>query len=61
MSSTDRVICLNRSVCCTGAPLAIAGDPAYQRLFPASVPGLAVYAHRHEHDAACRALDDRRG
>jgi zinc transport system ATP-binding protein len=54
MGSTDRVVCLNRTVCCTGAPLAVSGDPAYLRLFPASLPGFALYAHRHEHDASRR-------
>ena len=53
MSSTDRVVCLNRTVCCTGAPLAVSSDPAYLRLFPASLPGFALYAHRHGHDDAC--------
>jgi zinc transport system ATP-binding protein len=54
MSSTDRVVCLNRTVCCTGAPFAVSSDPAYLRLFPTSVPGFALYAHRHAHGAACR-------
>ena len=47
MSSTDRVVCLNRTICCTGAPLAVSSDPAYLRLFPARPPGLAMYTHRH--------------
>ena len=54
MSSTDRVVCLNRTVCCTGAPLAVSGDPAYQRLFPTALPGFALYAHSHRHDDTCR-------
>lgn len=53
MGSTDRVVCLNHSVCCTGAPHAVSDDPAYLRLFPARLPGLAMYTHRHEGDAAC--------
>lgn len=57
MGSTDRVVCLNRTVCCTGAPLAVCSDPAYQRLFPTSLPGFALYAHRHEHDEACGGGD----
>jgi zinc transport system ATP-binding protein len=55
MGSTDRVVCLNRTICCTGAPLAVSSDPAYLRLFPASLPGFALYAHRHEHDGSCGA------
>jgi zinc transport system ATP-binding protein len=61
MSSTDRVVCLNRTVCCTGGPLAVSADPAYRRLFPSSLPGLALYAHRHGTEDACLTGDDRRG
>jgi zinc transport system ATP-binding protein len=61
MGSTDRVVCLNRTVCCTGGPLAVSGDPAYQRLFPSRLPGFALYAHRHEHDASCEVADRRDG
>ena len=60
MSSTDRVVCLNRTVCCTGAPLAVSSDPAYLRLFPATLPGFALYAHRHGDGDAC-AVGDRHG
>jgi zinc transport system ATP-binding protein len=60
MSSTDRVVCLNRTVCCTGAPLAVSSDPAYLRLFPPELPGFALYAHRHGPGAECRP-EDRRG
>ena len=52
MGSTDRVVCLNRSVCCTGAPHAVSDDPAYLRLFPSRLPGLAMYTHRHGGGAA---------
>jgi len=60
MGSTDRVVCLNRTVCCTGAPLAVSSDPAYLRLFPSTLPGFALYAHRHTHDDSCgdRGLHD---
>ncbi len=61
MGSTDRVVCLNRTVCCTGAPQTVSGDPAYLRLFPAPPPGLALYTHRHETDAPCRPGGDRHG
>jgi len=57
MGSTDRVVCLNRTVCCTGAPLAVSSDPAYLRLFPANLPGFALYTHRHGGDASCGAED----
>ncbi len=60
MSSTDHVVCLNRTICCTGAPLTVSSDPAYLRLFPTSLPGFALYAHRHERDESC-GIGDRHG
>jgi zinc transport system ATP-binding protein len=61
MGSTDRVVCLNHSVCCTGAPHAVSDDPAYRRLFPSRLPGLAMYTHRHGVDAASAETDKPRG
>lgn len=61
MAATDRVICLNGHVCCTGRPEAVSRDPAYQRLFGgADTRGLAVYAHDHDHthDAMPLAPDE---
>ncbi len=54
MAATDRVLCLNRHVCCSGTPEAVSRDPAYRALFGAAVDGFALYAHRHDHrhDAA---------
>ncbi|AOV16300.1 zinc ABC transporter ATP-binding protein ZnuC [Acidihalobacter aeolianus] len=50
MAATDRVVCLNGHICCTGLPEAVSRDPAYQRLFGvADTRGLAVYAHVHDH------------
>ncbi len=50
MASTDRVICLNRHVCCTGSPAVVTQDPAYVELFgPLAVQNLALYAHNKEH------------
>jgi zinc transport system ATP-binding protein len=49
MAATDRVICLNHHVCCSGHPAAVSRDPAYRALFGAAVDGLALYAHRHDH------------
>ncbi len=51
MAGTDRVVCLNRHVCCAGAPAAVSQDPAYLALFgPAAAEGLALYTHSHDHD-----------
>lgn len=50
MAATDRVICLNRHVCCSGLPEAVSRDPAYVALFGHRVPtGMAVYTHEHDH------------
>jgi zinc transport system ATP-binding protein len=51
MAATDRVICLNRHVCCSGAPEAVSRNPAYIELFGAAAArGLAVYSHDHDHE-----------
>jgi len=50
MASTDRVVCLNRHVCCTGSPEAVTSDPGFLELFgPLGVRNLAVYAHDQKH------------
>lgn len=54
MAATDRVVCLNHHVCCSGHPEAVSRDPAYRALFGAAIDGFALYAHHHDHshDAA---------
>lgn len=50
MAATDRVICLNRHVCCAGGPDSVGRDPAFARLFgPQAAAALGVYAHHHDH------------
>jgi len=50
MAATDRVVCLNQHVCCTGHPEAITRHPEFVALFGARVAdGLAVYHHHHNH------------
>ena len=50
MAATDRVICLNGHVCCSGTPTAVASSEAYRALFGArATPTLAVYEHSHDH------------
>jgi zinc transport system ATP-binding protein len=49
MAATDRVVCLNHHVCCSGHPEAVSRDPAYRALFGAAIDGFALYAHRHDH------------
>lgn len=50
MAATDRVVCLNHHVCCTGHPHAITSDPRFVSLFGKQVADVvAVYAHSHDH------------
>jgi zinc transport system ATP-binding protein len=50
MARSDRVICLNRHVCCSGVPETVAQHPAYGRLFGAEAArAFAVYRHHHDH------------
>ena len=49
MSATDRVICLNRHVCCSGHPDHVSGDPAFRELFGNDARALAIYHHQHDH------------
>ncbi|MFP4126446.1 MAG: ATP-binding cassette domain-containing protein [Alphaproteobacteria bacterium] len=49
MRATDRVVCLDRRVCCAGAPETVGTDPVYARLFgPAAAEALAPYRHHHD-------------
>jgi len=50
MAATDRVVCLNHHVCCTGHPDAVSRHPEYLSLFgPGAAKALAVYTHDHDH------------
>lgn len=49
MAQSDRVICLNKHVCCSGIPDAVAAHPEYMKLFGAEARAFAVYAHHHDH------------
>ena len=50
MAATDRVVCLNGHVCCSGTPDLVASTPEYRRLFgPRVADTLAVYHHHHDH------------
>ena len=49
MAATDRVICLNHHVCCSGHPDMVSRDPAYRALFGAAIDGFALYSHHHDH------------
>lgn len=50
MAATDRVICLNQHICCSGYPADISHDPAFVDTFGQAVAeSLAVYHHHHNH------------
>ncbi|WP_027965727.1 metal ABC transporter ATP-binding protein [Halomonas halocynthiae] len=51
MRTSDRVVCLNRHICCQGTPERVVASPAYQGLFGAGTgDALALYRHGHDHD-----------
>jgi zinc transport system ATP-binding protein len=50
MAATDRVVCINHHVCCTGRPESVARHPAFISLFGRQLADvLAVYPHHHDH------------
>jgi len=50
MASTDRVVCLNRHVCCSGNAEQVRMDENFQALFgPKATAFLAHYTHEHDH------------
>ncbi|TNE77482.1 MAG: zinc ABC transporter ATP-binding protein ZnuC [Gammaproteobacteria bacterium] len=50
MAATDKVICLNQHVCCSGYPADISHDPAFIETFGHQVAeSVAVYHHHHNH------------
>ena len=52
MSATDRVLCLNGHICCSGLPEDVSHHPAYLELFGDTAAAVAVYSHRHDHHHA---------
>ncbi len=50
MAASDRVLCLNRHLCCSGVPEAVSQHPEYVRLFGRDAARtFAVYHHHHDH------------
>jgi zinc transport system ATP-binding protein len=50
MAQSDRVVCLNRHVCCSGVPQSVAQHPEYARLFGSQAArALGLYHHQHDH------------
>jgi zinc transport system ATP-binding protein len=51
MARSDRVVCLNRHICCSGVPRAVAQAPEFQQIFGAAAAAhMGVYVHRHDHE-----------
>ena len=50
MRATDRVVCINRHLCCAGQPEAVSRHPEYVSLFGPRAGELAVYTHEHDHE-----------
>ena len=50
MAATDKVICLNSHICCTGHPDDVSEHPEYIKLFGDAIDGLALYSHHHDHE-----------
>ena len=64
MKGTDRVVCLNRHVCCSGPPQVIALHPEFATMFgPHVSEWLTAYphAHDHRHDARGESVPSREG
>jgi zinc transport system ATP-binding protein len=50
MAKSDRVICLNGHVCCSGKPEHVSQHAEYARIFgPKGAAALSVYRHHHDH------------
>jgi len=49
MAGTDRVICLNRHICCSGPPENIQDHPEYQAMLGLQTREIALYTHHHDH------------
>ncbi len=52
MAQSDRVLCINRHVCCHGVPETVAQHPEYMRLFGTAARAFAIYQHHHDHEHA---------
>lgn len=50
MASTDKVLCLNKHLCCSGSPEAVQQHPEFLQLFgEQAAQHIAVYKHLHHH------------
>ncbi|MDX2157041.1 MAG: metal ABC transporter ATP-binding protein [Hyphomicrobiaceae bacterium] len=49
MAQSDRVLCINRHVCCHGVPDTVSQHPEYVRLFGDQARAFGIYHHHHDH------------
>ncbi len=51
LGASNRVVCLNNHVCCSGVPDSVAKHPEYVRLFGTEAArSYAIYRHAHDHE-----------
>lgn len=50
MAQSDRVLCINRHVCCHGVPETVSRHPEYVRLFGEAARAFGIYQHHHDHE-----------
>ncbi len=51
MAKTDRVVCFNRHVCCSGLPETVRQHPEYRSLFGyRAADAIGIYHHEHDHE-----------
>lgn len=61
MATTDRVLCLNRHLCCSGEPILVSHHPEFRALFGEIPVGVSVYPHHHDHRHGLGGEIKRRG
>lgn len=47
MKSTNKVLCLNQHLCCSGSPSSVSENKDFQKLFGAGFEEVAIYEHHH--------------
>lgn len=51
MAKTDKVVCFNRHVCCSGLPETVRQHPEYRSLFGyQAADAIGIYHHEHDHE-----------
>jgi zinc transport system ATP-binding protein len=50
MKSTNKVLCLNQHLCCSGSPSSISVNLEFQKIFGTGFEEVAIYEHHHNPD-----------